>query len=129
MRLEEEKDRLRDIIAKELEGETPSRWNAVLDGKPLVVTHGFRTAVSYDEDTLRQRLGEAFYDLLDIDGAKLRKNREAARPLLAPILATVGSVSPERVEAAIKDGKVKAEAFRGAFRKTVTPYVSIRSAQ
>ena len=28
-----------------------------------------------------------------------------------------------------KDGKVKAKAFRDAFRKTVTPFVSIRSAQ
>ena len=124
--LEREKEQLRDSIVKELEGKTPTKWHTTVDGKPLLVTHQFKTVVRYDEPLLRERLGEKYAEILEIDGAKLRKNRELVRPLLMPVLDTVGSPASARVENAIRTGALAVEDFRGAFQKTMTPYISVR---
>ena len=89
-RLEQEKEELRNLIAKELEGRVPASWRPTLDAKPLVVMHGFRTTVKYDEDILRERLGDRYREILEIDGTKIRKNRELVRPLLESVLDQVG---------------------------------------
>ncbi len=124
--LEQEKEQLRNAIVQSLGDTVPTLWRPTLDGRPLVVVHENRTTVHYDEETLQTRLGDAFSQILEIDGTKIRKNRDLVRPLLASVLPTVGTVTAARVEAAIKSGVVKPESFRGAFQKTVTPYVSIR---
>ena len=63
---------------------------------------------------------------MQIQGAKIRKNRELVRPFLAPVLDRVGTPAAARVEAAIHSGSLPMEVFKGAFRKEVTPYISIR---
>ena len=126
-RLEQEKEELRNLIAKELEGRVPASWRPTLDAKPLVVMHGFRTTVKYDEDILRERLGDRYREILEIDGTKIRKNRELVRPLLESVLDQVGTPQASRVESAIRSGAVTADEFRGAFKKTATPFVSIRA--
>ena len=125
-RLEQEKEDLRNLIAKELDGQVPASWRSTLDAKPLVIMHGFRTTVKYDEDILRERLGDRYREILEIDGTKIRKNRELVRPLLESILDQVGTPQAARVESAIRSGSVTADEFRGAFKKTTTPFVSIR---
>ena len=125
-RLEQEKEDLRNLIAKELDGQVPASWRPTLDAKPLVIMHGFRTTVKYDEDILRERLGDRYREILEIDGTKIRKNRELVRPLLKSILDHVGTPQASRVESAIRSGAVTADEFRGAFKKTTTPFVSIR---
>lgn len=124
--LEREKERLRDSLAKELEGKVPAKWRTTVDGKPLVVTHQLKTVVRYDEPLLRERLGEKYVEILEVDGGKLRKNRELVRPLLMPVLERVGIPVAVRVENAIRTGALTVDAFRGAFQKTITPYVSVR---
>lgn len=124
--LEREKEQLRDALAKELEGKVPMKWHAMVDGKPLLVTHKFKTVVRYDEPLLRERLGERYAEILEVDGVKLRKNRELVRPLLMPVLDRVGSPAAARVENAIRAGTLTVDAFRGAFQKTITPYISVR---
>ena len=124
--LEREKEQLRDVLVKELEGKAPTKWHTTIDGKPLVVTHQLKTVVRYDEPLLRERLGEKYTEILEIDGVKLRKNREIVRPLLMPVLDRVGSPAPARVENAIRTGTLTVDAFRGAFQKTITPYISVR---
>ena len=124
--LEREKEQLRDSLVKELEGKAPARWHTTVDGKPLVVTHQFKTVVRYDEPLLRERLGEKYAEILEVDGVKLRKNRELVRPLLMPVLDRVGTPAAARVENAIRTGTLTVDAFRGAFQKTVTPYISVR---
>ena len=126
-RLEEERERLRDLLVKELEGKVPAKWHFTIDEKPLLVVHEFKTSVRYDEKLLRERLGARYAEILEIDGVKIRKNRELVRPLLAPVLDKVGTPSATRVKAAVKSGSLAAEDFRGAFKKTVTPYISIRA--
>lgn len=124
--LEREKEQLRDSLVQELEGKTPTKWHTTVDGKPILVTHQFRTVIRYDESVLRERLGEKYAEILEVDGAKLRKNRELVRPLLMPVLDTVGSPVSARVENAIRTGTLTVEDFRGAFQKTMTPYISVR---
>ena len=124
--LEREKEQIRDVLAQELEGKAPTKWHTTVDGKPLVVTHQLKTVVRYDEPLLRERLGEKYAEILEIDGVKLRKNRELVRPLLMPVLDRVGSPAAARVENAIRTGTLTVDAFRGAFQKTVTPYISVR---
>ncbi len=125
--LEKERERLRDLIVKQLDGVVPPRWHSMVDGKPILLVHEYRTSVRYDETLLRERLGVKYTEILEIDGTKIRKNREIVRPLLAPVLDKIGTPSASRVEAAVKSGSVAVEAFQGAFQKLVTPYMSIRT--
>ena len=124
--LEQEKDRLRDSLVRELGTNVPGIWHPVLDGKPLTVMHSYRTTVRYDEQTLRERLGGKYREVLEPDGNKIRRNRDLVRPLLSDVLETIGSVNAARVESAIRNGVVPAESFQGAYRKTLTPFLSIR---
>ena len=126
-RLEEEREQLRDLLVKELDGKFPSKWHSTIDGKPILVVHEYKTSVRYDEPLLRERLGTRYMDILEIDGAKIRKNRELVRPLLASVLDKIGTPAASRVEAAVKSGLVSAADFQGAFHKVVTPYISIRA--
>ena len=126
-RLEEERERLRDLLVKELDGKFPSKWHSTIDGKPILVVHEYKTSVRYDEPLLRERLGTRYMDILEIDGAKIRKNRELVRPLLASVLDKIGTPAASRVEEAVKSGLVSVVDFQGAFRKVVTPYISMRA--
>ena len=125
-RLEQEKDELRNLIVKDLDGQVPPSWRPTLDAKPLVIMHGYRTTVKYDEDILRERLGDRYHAILELDGTKIRKNRELVRPLLESVLDQIGTPQAARVESAIRSGSVTADEFRGAFKKMATPFVSIR---
>ena len=125
-RLEQEKDELRNLIVKELDGQVPPSWRPTLDAKPLVIMHGYRTTVKYDENILRERLGDRYHAILELDGTKIRKNRELVRPLLESVLDQIGTPQAARVESAIRSGSVTADEFRGAFKKTTIPFVSIR---
>lgn len=125
--LEQEKERLRESLVSELEGKVPSRWHAMVDGTPLLVVHRHTTTVRYDESLLRERLGDKYQEILEIDSKKIRKNRELVRPLVASVLDQVGTPTAARVEAAIRSGSLPMEAFKGAFKKTFTPYISIRA--
>lgn len=125
--LEQEKERLRDTLVHELEGKVPPRWHSVIDGKPMLIVHERKTTVRYDEPLLKERLGERYTEILEIDATKVRKNRELVRPLIAPVLDRVGTPAAARVEAAIRSGSLTIDSFKGAFSKTITPYISIRA--
>ena len=124
--LELEKDQLRGLLVQQLEGVVPARWHIAIDEKPLLVVHEYKTSVRYDEKILSERLGERYSEILEIDGTKIRKNRDLVRPLLAPVLAKIGTPSASRVKVAVQAGSLTADDFRGAFKKTLTPYISIR---
>lgn len=125
--LEQERERLRNTLVHELEGKVPPRWHSVIDGKPMLIVHERKTTVRYDEPLLKERLGERYTEILEIDATKVRKNRELVRPLIAPVLDRVGTPAAARVEAAIRSGSLTIDSFKGAFSKTVTPYISIRA--
>ena len=54
-RLEEERERLRDLLVKELDGKFPSKWHSTIDGKPILVVHEYKTSVRYDEPLPREK--------------------------------------------------------------------------
>lgn len=124
--LEREKEQIRNALVMELGDEVPTTWRPVLDGRPLVIVHTHRTTVRYDEETLRARLGDRYPEILELDGTKIRKNRDLVRPYLSAVLDQVGTPSAARVEAAIRSGAVSPDAFHGAYQKSVTPFISIR---
>lgn len=126
-RLEKERESLRDLLVKELEGKVPAKWHSSVDGKPILVVHEYKTSVRYDEQLLKDRLGAKYIDILEIDGTKIRKNRELVRPLLVPVLDKIGTPASLRVENAVRSGSIAVSDFQGAFRKIVTPYISIRA--
>ena len=124
--LEREKEQIRNSLVMELGDKVPTIWRLILDGKPLVIVHSHRTTVRYDEETLRDRLGDRYPEILELDGTKIRKNRDLVRPYLAAVLDQVGTPSAARVESAIRSGAVSPDVFRDAYQKTVTPFISIR---
>ena len=124
--LEKEREQLRDSLVNGLEGKVPEKWNSLIDGKTVLVVHRRKITVRYDERLLRDRLGDRYAEILEIDGTKIRKNRELVRPFLAPVLDRIGTPAAARVEAAIHSGSLPMEVFKGAFHKDVTPYISIR---
>ena len=124
--LEQERERLRESLVNGLEGKVPPRWHSEIDGKPILVVHRRNMTVRYDERLLRDRLGDKYAEILEIDGTKIRKNRELVRPILAPVIDCVGTPAAARVEAAIRSGTLPVEAFKGAFKKTYSPYISIQ---
>jgi len=124
--LEREKEQIRTTLVMELGDVVPTTWRPVLDGKPLVIVHCHRTTVRYDEEMLRARLGERYPAILELDGTKIRKNRDLVRPYLTAVLDQVGTPSAARVEAAIRSGDVSPDVFHGAYQKSVTPFISIR---
>lgn len=124
--LEKEREQLRDSLVNGLEGKVPEKWNSLIDGKTILVVHRRKITVRYDERLLRDRLRDRYAEILEIDGAKIRKNRELVRPFLAPVLDRIGTPAAARVEAAIHSGSLPMEVFKGAFHKDVTPYISIR---
>ena len=123
--LEKEREQLRDSLVNGLEGKVPEKWNSLIDGKTVLVVHRRKITVHYDERLLRDRLGGRYAEILEIDGTKIRKNRELVRPFLAPVLDRIGTPAAARVEAAIHSGSLPVEVFKGAFHKEVTPYISI----
>ena len=125
--MEKERESLRDLLVKELEGKVPAKWHSSVDGKPILVVHEYKTSVRYDEQLLKDRLGAKYIDILEIDGTKIRKNRELVRPLLVPVLDKIGTPASSRVENAVRSGSIAVSDFQGAFRKIVTPYISIRA--
>lgn len=124
--LEQERERLRESLVNGLEGKVPPRWHSEIDGKPILVAHRRKTTVRYDERLLRDRLGDKYVEILEIDGTKIRKNRELLRPLPAPVIDCVGTPAAARVEAAIRSGALPMEVFKGTFKKTYSPYISIQ---
>lgn len=125
--LEQEKERIRDSLVKTLDGKVPERWHSTIDGKPVVIIHCHKTVVRYNESLLKERLGDRYVDILEIDAVKVRKNRELVRSYVAPVLETIGTPNAARVKASIQKGLIGLESFAGAFKKTSTPYISIRS--
>lgn len=114
-----EKDRLRkEILHLMAEGGADAK-SVVVEDLCYHVKRTRSTSVKYNEAVLRERLGERFTRILDIDAKKLRRNRGVVLEALGERLAEVGSISKARVKAAIESGGVSSEEFAGAFEKSV----------
>jgi len=116
-RLREEKKQLQDELKQALQHMQGRFWYPTVDGVDLKVVHSRMEQVVYDDDVLHERLGDRFALVARPDLKKMRRHMGQVEPCLAPILNVVGSVDRERVKQAVESGAVRAEEFRGAFRK------------
>lgn len=74
--------------------------------------------VEYDEELLRERLGEEKYrSILSVDWKRVRANFAKLEPLMTPVIDLVGVPSADKVKAGIESGALDRAAFSGAFVK------------
>ena len=115
-RLEEKKTMLREAISAAIQRRG---MPASLALGTTVIRAQVKTTVTvkYDEDGLRERLGDRIHLILDPDAAKIRRHLSELRSALEPFLDTVGSVSRTLVQKAIEEGLLKPSVFAGLYEK------------
>jgi ElaB/YqjD/DUF883 family membrane-anchored ribosome-binding protein len=123
--LKERKHALQEKLKSHLRSGEKNIWYPEVDGVRLKVSCRSTSNVEYDEETLRARLGERYSSLLDPDIKKLRAELPNLGNELEPLLDRIGSPSPDKVKAAVENGTVSAEEFKGAFTKTTKEYISV----
>lgn len=128
-RLREEKERLQVKLGEYLRQRKLSAWYPDLDGQSLKVKYQETPIVEYDEAGLSLRLGERYAAILEPDLRKIRRNLSALGSVLAPMLTTIGSPTPERVRAAIESGVVQKDEFAGLFKKSLKQSVAVMRLQ
>jgi len=117
-RLKEEQQALRDVIARHMQAQRKMHWNTTVDAEEVGIRCIPQTVVTYDEPLLRERLGNRYAEILEIDIKKLKENLPNVTPLLSPVLNLVGTPSREKVRDAIETGGLDPNLFKGAFTKT-----------
>ena len=128
-RLREEREQLRDALLAHVAGLEGRFWFPVVGGETLMVSRRRRVEIDYDEDLLRQRLGERYTRILRPDVRKLRRHLDDVEGALEPVLALIGSPHPDRVRSAIESGEVQSEEFQGAFKKGLKESLTVRRAR
>jgi len=124
--LRDEKRELQEALMAHLASLEGDYWNPSLAGQPLIVHFTRSVEVEYDEELLRDRLGDRYTRILRPDLKKLKANLEKVESCLEPVLDIVGSPHPDRVRAAVLSGVLTKEEFAGAFRKTEKRRVAVR---
>lgn len=124
--LQLDKRQLRDCIAElmRLQGRDRLKVEGLDHTTSLRLTR--RTTVKYDEELLRDRLGDRYRSILEPEMKRVRKHLPEIEHLLEPALDLVGAPSRERVERCILDGTVAAADFAGAFDKNTTDVLYVR---
>ena len=74
--------------------------------------------IEYNEELLRERLGEEKYrSILSVDWKRVRANFEKLEPFMTSVIDLVGAPSADKVKAGIESGALDRAAFSGAFIK------------
>ena len=117
-RLKEEQHTLRDVIARYMQTRQKTHWQTLVDAEEVGIRCIPQTVVTYDEPLLRERLGNRYAEILEIDIKKLKDNLADVTSLLSPALDRIGTPSREKVRDAIETGGLDPNLFKGAFTKT-----------
>ena len=125
-RLREEKAELQNKLKMHMVPAGCSFWYTEVDGEKLKVVCNEFVEIKYDDDLLRERLGDRFPTILSPDIRKIRSELPRIERYLVPVLAEIGSVDPQHVRAAIESGHVTKEDFRDAFTKTRNYRIAVR---
>jgi hypothetical protein len=124
-RLDEEKGRLKGRLAGHLAGFTEPFWFPVVAGQALKIRVHHDTDFTYNEELLRQRLGERYPQILKPDPTKVRRHLAEVEELLRPALDLVGSPHRDQVRLAVERGAVPKDAFAGAFEKVSRTAITV----
>ncbi len=123
--LSERKAALKEKLAMHMRSLHATEWMPDVDGRLFKVRYRQATSVEYDEEALRQRLGDRYRHVLGPDPRKVRRHLDEIAPLLEPSLEIIGSPVPNKVKEAIATGVVSADEFKGAFTKTEKEYITV----
>ncbi len=115
--MDEERQALRNQIMAQMKAAGTDNLSLTVDGEPLFLVLEQRTEIVYNESLLRERLGDKYMDILDVDPRKLRRAPPDMRDAVAPFLEAVGSPSRQRIRAAVETKDIPQSAFDGAFEK------------
>ena len=113
-RLEAERKGLRDKIASVLSLSGTTGQDMFVDQCPLHIRCEPKTVYKFDDQLLRTRLGRAYYGILEPDTQKMKAHMDDVVRCLAPIIHKVGVPSGERLDAAIRAGRISADLVDGA---------------
>ena len=113
-RLEAERKELRDKIASALSLGGKTRLDMFVDQCPLHILCEPKTVYKFDDQLLRNRLGRVYYSILEPDARKMKVYMDDVVRCLAPIIHKVGVPSGERLDAAIRAGRITADLVEGA---------------
>ena len=118
--LEDERQVLRDILVRHMQARRSTYWRTNVDGASVDIRSIPQTVVTYNESLLRERLGNRYNEILELDLKKLKDHLPEAQPLLASLLPIVGTPSREKIRDACEQGRMTPDEFKGAFTKTET---------
>ena len=113
-RLEAERKGLRDKIASILSFRGNTGQDMFVDQCPLHIRCEPKTTYKFDDQLLRNRLGRAYYSILEPDTRKMKAHMDDVVRCLAPIIHKVGVPSGERLDAAIRSGVITSDLVEGA---------------
>jgi hypothetical protein len=124
--LQLDKKQLRDRIAELMRQQGRDRLKVEGLDRTTTLRLTRRTTVKYDEELLRERLGERYGAILEPDMKRVRKHLPEIEHLFEPVLDLVGAPSREKVEETVLAGTLAAGDFAGAFEKTTTDVLYVR---
>ena len=113
-RLEVERKSLRDKIAAVLSLSGKTGQDMFVDQHPLHIRCEPKTVYKFDDQLLRNRLGRAYYSILEPDTQKMKAHMDDVVRCLAPIIHKVGVPSGRRLDAAIRAGRISSDLVEGA---------------
>ncbi len=123
--LHERKAALKEKLVAHMQALNANEWLPRVDGRLFKVRYRHAVNIDYDEDALRQRLGERYRHVLGPDLRKLRYHLDEVTPLLESQMEVIGSPVPDKVKAAVEAGLIRADEFKGAFEKTEKHYITV----
>jgi len=124
-RIAEEKHSLQRRLAAHFRGFRGRYWFTEIGNRRLRITYNESMKVEYNEEALRNRLGDRYREILSIDWNKLKGRGNLIESLLQPYVAEIGSPDREKIRSAIAEGRFSVEDFRGTFTKSGKPFVAV----
>ncbi len=124
--MEEEEKNLRQQVSELMkQGNMGQAYVDSTHGK-VKVRRNQQVKISYDDELLRQRLGdERFCALSTVDRNKLRKVWDQLPVWLGDRFLDVATLDRHKIKDAIEGGRVEGSLFAGAFKKETQEVVSI----
>ena len=83
------------------------------------------TTVTYEQDVLKERLGDKIKLVLDLDTHKMRSHKAMVVEALGDKLIDVGKISQTKVKQAVASGELSLSDFKDAFEKKTVDRITI----
>lgn len=119
-KLKWEKKRLQQQLAAHLDGHGSFvSWHTAVDDEDVVVRMEHRERGAWNEQLLKERLGNRYKAVLMPDTRKLRTHAEVVRTMLEPIIEDVGSPNRQAVRQAVQQGLVSRDEIEGTLESKI----------